>query len=117
MKLGIVPGWLLAAAVAYGVGGVPGDLCAAGAAIGIGLSLVVVMRSSAPFSTTLLPIMALLMRYVFLPTLSATGSGEASQVEHVAHILASSPALVVISALSITVAYLIGIKWAYTGEP
>lgn len=116
MNIGILPVWVLAAAVAYYFGGVPDDLCAAGAAIGIGLSLVVEMRSSKALSTTLLPVMFLLMRYMILPTLSSTGPQGASQIEHLAQVIYSSQALIVVSALSMFGSYLIGIMWAHTGK-
>lgn len=53
MKIGIFPGWLLAAAIARWIGGFPADLCIAGASIGIGLSLAAVARSSKALASAL----------------------------------------------------------------
>ncbi|RQQ88742.1 hypothetical protein DF134_19430 [Burkholderia stagnalis] len=116
MKMGIIPGWLLAGVIASVIGGFPDDLCAAGAAIGIALSLAALARSSTALSMAVGPIMVLLIRYVKLPPLSSTVPQVVAWVEHPAHALGSPPALIVISLLSIVGSYLLGLKWAYTGE-
>lgn len=116
MKMGIVPGWLLAAVIANAIGEFPLDLCAAGAAIGIGLSVAAFTRSSTALSAATLPVIILLMRYVVLPPLQGSAPQEAAWLEELVQPLVSAPAVTLVSLGSILGSYLAGLRYATTGE-
>ncbi|VWC78959.1 hypothetical protein BLA39750_01056 [Burkholderia lata] len=116
MKMGIVPGWLLAAVIANVIGEFPLDLCTAGAAIGIGLSVAAFTRSSTALSAACSPGIILVMRYIVLPPLSGAAPWETAWLGQLLQPLVSAPGLTLISLLSILGSYLAGLRYATTGE-
>jgi len=116
VKIGIIPGWLLAVVIAVCVGGFPVDISLAVAAIGIGLSLAAVSRSSAALSPVIAPLAVLMSRYVLLPEFGTGMSADLAKYVHVMQMLSSPTALVVISFLAIFGSVMAGFVWAIHGS-
>lgn len=116
MKMGIFPGWLLAGMIGYEIGEFPFDLCAAGVAIGTGLALAALARSSTALTAVAPPVTILLMRYVLLPALPGAAPQETAWLEHIVQPFVSATGLALISLLSIVGSYLLGYRYATTGE-
>lgn len=112
MKIGIIPGWLLAVVIAVEIGDYPGDLSLAVGAVCIGLSVAALARNQRALMPVIAPVGVLIMRYMVLPSLATVATPDTGSVFFEA-VLTSPVVLIVTSVLSIIASYLLGMQWAY----
>jgi len=117
MNIGLIPGWLIAAALAILIGGYPVDIILAGAAIMIGLSLFALTRNPNALIVSASPGLLLGTRYLLLPLVVELDPARADTavLESAIHFMTSPGLLIAFSVLAIITAGVLGLKWAHHG--
>lgn len=116
MYLGIIPGWLLAAFFAIEFGDLPADWSIAGAALGIGFSVALASGSWKALRHVLALMLIMAVRFLMEPFLADPSIADQGAAMHMAQVLSTPTALIVVSLFSMVASGIIGVVWVHRGK-